>query len=811
MKNKLYFWTTFLSIALTLSLTSFVKAQSLPAPWLLSPNFNPIVNANPVSLNWQLTISNIDLPAGAAYHLQVSKSSSFSALELDASGLTVKTYSFTAAASTTYFWRVRVESGANYSDWSSGWFSTTADLPTGQTYSITASAGSGGTISPTGAVAVGSGNNQVFTITPSLGYHLSDLQVDGSHVDSTTSYTFINVTASHTISATFAANSPGSYTITATATSGGTISPSGSVSVTSGNNQAFTITPSSGYHLSDLQVDYSHVDSTTSYTFVNVTASHTISATFAVNTTDTIVAAAGTGGSITPSGNVVVSSGNNQKFTITASGGYYISALLVDGIPVDSSSSYTFINVTSNHTISAYFTAGSVSTPTITLGTVSTLTGAIVSEPVNITSTGATGFVVIQGKVYYDSTKLEFNYFDAGTGTFINAKNWFYVFNDAFSSGTQKVISFIAAGTSAVVANGVLFNLGFKVLDLSSDSADVTGLSSEWIGYASDLTQTNFTVQNGKIHYVHHLSVSTLRGDANLDGTVSLLDATAIMNHLAHPFLSGQDSVNADANLNGSIDIGDVHSIQYYVLNGTWPSPAILNSVASGNLHIGNVSYMQNSLINLPIKLEGCSNVNTLQVELSYDPSVISFNNFQQQVNNPGNLVDAKEISPGKVMFAFASADNLDGSVNPGNVYLKFVNGIPAAGTSINVLYKLNNGKFNNGPTLNLSVTGIETNNQKNNSSVPADFKLMQNYPNPFNPSTQIEYSIPKASFVTLKVYNMLGQLVKTLVNNYTNAGIHTVQWNGDNENGSNAVSGVYIYKITAGDNVQVKKMMLVK
>ncbi len=811
MKNKFYFWTLFLSIILTESLTSYVKAQSLPVPWLLAPNFNLLVNENPVSLNWQLTIGNIDLPAGDTYHLQVSKSSSFSSFELNVSGLIAKTYNFTATASTNYSWRVRVESGNNYSDWATGFFSTTADLHPGQTYTVTASAGSGGTISPSGTVSVSSGSNQAFTITPDAGYHLSNLQVDGSSVDSTTSYTFINVTANHTISASFAANSPSAYTITASAGSGGTISPSGSVSVTSSNNQAFTITPSSGYHLSNLLVDGSHVDSTTSYTFINVTANHTISATFAVNTSDTIVAAAGTGGSITPFGNVVVTSGNNQKFTITANGGYYLSVLLVDGIPVDSSTSYTFINVTSNHTISAYFTAGSVSTPTISFGTVSTLTGAIVSEPVNITSPGAAGFIVIQGKAYYDSTKLEFNYFDAGTGTFINAKNWFYVYNDASSSGTQRVISFIAAGTSAVVANGVLFNLGFKVRDLSSDSADVTGLSSEWIGYASDLTQTNFTVQNGKIHYVHHLSVSTLRGDANLDGTVSLLDATTIMNHLAHPFLSGQDSANADANLNGSIDIGDVHTIQYFVLNGSWPSPAILNSVVSGNLHIENVAYMQNSLIDLPIKLEGCSNVNSLQVEFGYNPSVISFNNFQQQVNNSGSLVYAKEISPGKVMFAFASANNLNGSINTGNVYLKFVNGIPIGGTSISVLYKLNNGEFKNGPTLNLTVTGIETNNQKNNSAAPVDLKLMQNYPNPFNPSTHIQFSIPKSSFVSLKVYNILGQLVKTLVNGNISAGMHTVQWNSDSENGSKAESGLYIYKITAGSYVQVKKMMLIK
>jgi len=89
---------------------------------------------------------------------------------------------------------------------------------------------------------------------------------------------------------------------------------------------------------------------------------------------------------------------------------------------------------------------------------------------------------------------------------------------------------------------------------------------------------------------------------------------------------------------------------------------------------------------------------------------------------------------------------------------------------------------------------------------LPATYKLDQNYPNPFNPATVINFTIPKAGNVTLKVYNTLGQEVATLVNEYKNASNYQVDFNA-----SNLASGVYIYTIKAGDFAQSKKMILIK
>ena len=105
------------------------------------------------------------------------------------------------------------------------------------------------------------------------------------------------------------------------------------------------------------------------------------------------------------------------------------------------------------------------------------------------------------------------------------------------------------------------------------------------------------------------------------------------------------------------------------------------------------------------------------------------------------------------------------------------------------------------------SVTGVT----KQGSTLPKQFAVSQNYPNPFNPSTIISYALPKSSLVTVKIYNVLGQEVKTLVNSESQAGNYTVQWNGDNNFGHSVASGVYIYRVTAGQYVKSLKMMYLK
>ncbi|MCX6874044.1 MAG: autotransporter-associated beta strand repeat-containing protein [Verrucomicrobia bacterium] len=145
------------------------------------------------------------------------------------------------------------------------------------THTVTTSAGSNGSISPSGAVIVTDGADQSFTITPGAHYTVTDVLVDGSSVGAVTDYTFTNVTADHSIAASFA---PIAHRIAATAGANGSISPNGAVSVNDGANQIFTMSPDTNYEVADLWVDGASVGAVASYTFTNVTADHTISASF---------------------------------------------------------------------------------------------------------------------------------------------------------------------------------------------------------------------------------------------------------------------------------------------------------------------------------------------------------------------------------------------------------------------------------------------------------------------------------------------------------------------------------------------------
>jgi hypothetical protein len=103
-------------------------------------------------------------------------------------------------------------------------------------------------------------------------------------------------------------------------------------------------------------------------------------------------------------------------------------------------------------------------------------------------------------------------------------------------------------------------------------------------------------------------------------------------------------------------------------------------------------------------------------------------------------------------------------------------------------------------------VTGVEGEN-----GLPVSYDLSQNYPNPFNPTTTIRYSLPTNSFVTLRIYDILGREVKTLISTEQNSGTHSVQWNGDNNYGTKVSSGIYLYRIEAANFVMTKKMIMLK
>tara|TARA_B100001750_G_scaffold51373_1_gene39079 strand:- start:9 stop:626 length:618 start_codon:yes stop_codon:yes gene_type:complete len=134
---------------------------------------------------------------------------------------------------------------------------------------------------------------------------------------------------------------------------------------------------------------------------------------------------------------------------------------------------------------------------------------------------------------------------------------------------------------------------------------------------------------------------------------------------------------------------------------------------------------------------------------------------------------------------------------------------------------KINNGQMppnNQLPSSNIDLIAawidegaLEELNIKNNKALPERFTLHQNYPNPFNPVTNFDYDLPEDAMVNITVFDMMGKVVRTLVNDQQSAGYKTLQWNAMSNSGQPVSSGLYIYTIQAGEFSKTRKMILLK
>lgn len=230
---------------------------------------------------------------------------------------------------------------------------------TGETYSVTASAGANGSIAPSGDIEVEEGAQQTFVFTPDSGYVVEEVLVNGNSVGAVESYSFTNIGADQSISVSFVLETSDTvfYEVTAGVVGGGSISPAGTLTVAEGNDQSFTFTADTGYELSDVMVNGSSVGLVDSYTFTGISANQTITAYFSEIELATfeVTATAGDNGSITPSGSIEVLEGESQTFTFDADSGYEVAEVIVNGEPLGAVDSYTLSDVAADAEISVSF------------------------------------------------------------------------------------------------------------------------------------------------------------------------------------------------------------------------------------------------------------------------------------------------------------------------------------------------------------------------------------------------------------------------------------------------------------------------
>ena len=255
-----------------------------------------------------------------------------------------------------------------------------------KSYTITATAGGGGSISPSGTVSVNYGGSQSFTITPNADYTIGSVVVDGVSAGAVTSYSFTNVTGNHSITVNFTAVQQNSLNVTKAGTGSGVItsSPAGiscgadcSEVYTAGTVVTLTATPDGNSSFAG----WSGACTGSGACTVTMAAAKNVAAAFTIKSY-TITATAGGGGSISPSGTVSVNYGGSQSFTITPNADYTIGSVVVDGVSAGAVTSYSFTNVTGNHSITVNFTA--VQQNSLNVTKAGTGSGVITSSPAGI-------------------------------------------------------------------------------------------------------------------------------------------------------------------------------------------------------------------------------------------------------------------------------------------------------------------------------------------------------------------------------------------------------------------------------------------
>ncbi len=329
------------------------------------------------------------------------------------------------------------------------------------TFTITASAAGGnGSITPSGAVMLVSGATQTFSITPNAGYQIADVLVDGVSVGAVASYAFTNVTANHTISASFSIIT---NTITATVSSGsGSISPSGSMTVNYGASQTFTFTPATGYSVAGVLVDGVSVGAVTSYAFNNVTTSHTISVSFSIDAFTVTSSVTGSNGTISPSTAQTVTYNATTAFTVTPATGYTASVGGTCGGTLNGTT-YTTNAITANCTVVASF---SINGNTIT-ATVSSGSGSISpSGSVSVNYGASQTFTITPATGYSVASVLV-------DGVSVGAVSS-YTFTDVIANHTISAsfsINTFTATPSVIGSNGTISPATAQTVDYNATTA----------------------------------------------------------------------------------------------------------------------------------------------------------------------------------------------------------------------------------------------------------------------------------------------------------------------------------------------------
>lgn len=277
------------------------------------------------------------------------------------------------------------------------------------------------------------------------------------------------------------------------------------------------------------------------------------------------------------------------------------------------------------------------------------------------------------------------------------------------------------------------------------------------------------------------------------------------------------------------------HSRLYAVTSGVYTYYAVAeNYVDVGGTGIGTI-YGNLTVEYFPNAVSGAQVNQSIIFANNVDvrTAVTTLGQVDITVPDSGRVMvhfDGTCISTGGDMIVLAASNTTNWGVNDGNVSLEAygaTGNLPFSHTRVydvaagsHTFYAVAQNYVDLGGTGRIFafgslsveyIPGLAPLDVANRDRVPAAYQLEQNYPNPFNPSTRIEFSLVRASQVSLDVFNIAGQKVTTLVKGRQAAGPHAITWDGTDHAGKQVASGIYLYRLKAQDFMQTRKMILVK
>jgi hypothetical protein len=297
-------------------------------------------------------------------------------------------------------------------------------------------------------------------------------------------------------------------------------------------------------------------------------------------------------------------------------------------------------------------------------------------------------------------------------------------------------------------------------------------------------------------------------GDANLDHIVDIGDLIALIHYILGGVIFDPEQLElGDVNQDDVIDVADLVAVIDLIL-GRWVAPTAPmypGPMASIELDyqelLAGTSDEVKVMADLEVPVAGA------QLEIEYDPDQVSFQVPRLSQRSEHFLVEYRDDEQGKLILIMYNMSNQPIPVGEGSIV-----SLPAV---LNT-YAQDNLEIQLKRVVLADENAALIPVGSGSPFIPVAFELDQNYPNPFNPSTTIRFSLPSHSTTgglptSLRIYNVMGQLVRTLVDEPLAEGSHQVIWDGKDDYGDQVASGVYFYKLRSGEYQETKKMVMMK